>query len=72
MSGKRIEQVDSAICDIKKYLVDLQSENTNVDFYMTIIPFSNNASFYNNKEMINIDQFTTVPVASSTAKCNVA
>lgn len=57
MSGKRIEQVDSAICDIKKYLVDLQSENTNVDFYMTIIPFSNNACFYNNKEMINIDQF---------------
>ena len=36
MSGKRIEQVDSAICDIKKYLVDLQSENTNVDFYLSI------------------------------------
>ena len=29
MCGKRIEQVDSAIKDINKYLVDLQTENSN-------------------------------------------
>ena len=57
MQGKRIKQVDKAIVDIKDYLKDLQSENTNVDFYLTIIPFNNGAYFYQNKEATNIDEF---------------
>ena len=57
MGGKRIEQVNSAVKDIQAYLIDLQDENTNVDFFITIIPFSNDASFYNNNKYINIERF---------------
>ena len=45
MQGKRIKQVDQAILDIKDYLVNLQGENTNVDFYLTLIPFSTGIMF---------------------------
>ena len=54
MAGKRIKQVNEAITDIKDYLIDLQDENTNADFYLTIIPFSTEAVFYDDKKMINI------------------
>ena len=57
MQGKRIRQVDDAIHEIKKYLMELQDENTNVDFFITIIPFSTDAYFYNNENMININNF---------------
>ena len=57
MSGKRMGQIDGAIEDIKGYLVDLQAENANVDFYITIIPFSTTSYFYNNEKAINIEQF---------------
>ncbi|MCR4660597.1 MAG: VWA domain-containing protein [Clostridia bacterium] len=57
MAGKRIKQVNSAITDIKKYLVELEKENSNVDFYITVIPFSTEASFYNNKEMVDVNEF---------------
>lgn len=57
MSGRRISQVDSAITDIKKYLLDLQFENTYVDFYITIIPFSTTSNYYNDEKMINIEDF---------------
>lgn len=57
MQGKRIRQVNEAILDIKDYLVDLQDENTNADFYITIIPFSTDAKFYNDKVMMNINDF---------------
>ena len=57
MQGKRIRQVDQAISDIKDYLKELQSENTNVDFYLTILPFNNGAYFYHNQESIYIDDF---------------
>ena len=57
MQGKRIQQVDQAIKDIQVYLNDLQNENTNVDFYLTLIPFATDANFYNNKECINIAEF---------------
>ena len=57
MEGRRIKQVNDAIKEIKDYLVDLQGENTNVDFYMTIIPFSTEASFYKSNKMINISSF---------------
>ena len=55
MAGKRIKQVNEAILDIKDYLKDLQVENSNVDFYITIITFQTESAFYDNKEFINID-----------------
>jgi len=57
MQGERIKQVDQAIQDIKDYLIDLESENTNVDFYLTLIPFNNEAYFYDYKECINVNEF---------------
>ncbi|MCR5456946.1 MAG: VWA domain-containing protein [Clostridiales bacterium] len=57
MGGKRISQVNQAIEDIQQYLINLQSESSNVDFYMTVIPFSDNASFYNNIECSNVQEF---------------
>ena len=58
MQGKRISQVDQAVNDIKDYLCELQQENTNVDFFLTLIPFATNASFYNNLVSTNIMQFS--------------
>lgn len=58
MGGKRISQVDEAIKEIKDYLVDLQKENSNVNFYITIIPFNNGAYFYKNKPSVNIEDFS--------------
>ena len=57
MQGRRIAQVDQAVKDIKDYLIDLQSENANVDFFLTIISFNNVASFYEGKASVNIDDF---------------
>ena len=57
MQGKRIKQVNQAILDIKDYLKELQVENTNVDFFITIIPFATEASFYKDTKYINIDNF---------------
>ena len=57
MQGKRIKQVNQAILDIKDYLVDLQNENINVDFYLTLIPFSTGSSFYNNEVATNVTNF---------------
>ena len=47
MAGERISQVNQAIRDIKDYLVNLQVENSNVDFYLSIIQFSTESSFIN-------------------------
>ena len=57
MQGKRIEQVNQAVLDIKNYLIDLQSESSNVDFYITIICFSTEAKYYNEQKVINIKDF---------------
>ena len=37
MKGSRIEQVNQAVSEIKGYLSDMEDENTNVDFYITLI-----------------------------------
>lgn len=58
MQGERIEQVNSAIADIHKYLVDLQGENTNVDFYISIMTFSNKAEFVPGYKGINVNDMT--------------
>ena len=55
MQGTRIRQVDQAIADIKAYLSNLQVENSNADFYLTIIPFNNDAFFYKGKQSVNVD-----------------
>ena len=57
MRGNRIQQVNQAVRDIKDYLIDLQKENTNVDFYLSLITFGTEAGFYKNKESVNIDDF---------------
>lgn len=57
MGGKRIAQVNQAVNDIKDYLIDLEGESTNVDFYITIIPFNNFASYYGGEKCIKIDDF---------------
>lgn len=57
MQGKRIAQVNKAIEDIRRYLIELQAENTNVDFFLTLIPFSNGADFYKQKQYCAVDQF---------------
>ena len=58
MQGERIDQVNTAIADIHKYLVDLQGENTNVDFYMSIMTFANKAEFVPGYRGINVNDMT--------------
>lgn len=62
MRGKRIEQVNSAIKDIGEYLLNLQYDNSNVDFYVTIITFSTDARFLNNEKEAKIDLFKYTPL----------
>lgn len=57
MQGNRIKQVDQAIYDIQDYLIDLGKENTNVDFYLTLIPFATGSSFYQNQVSTHIENF---------------
>lgn len=57
MAGGRIARVGAAIEDIKAYLVDLQQENSNVDFYLTLLTFSTAASFYKGQQCVPVDQF---------------
>lgn len=58
MQGERIGQVNTAIADIHKYLVDLQSENTNVDFYLSIMTFANRAEFLSGYKGVNVNDMT--------------
>ena len=48
MRGKRIDQVNNALKDIQKHLIELQDDNSNVDFYLTVITFGTTADFLNN------------------------
>ena len=58
MQGERIGQVNTAIADIHKYLIDLQSENTNVDFYLSIMTFANKAEFLDGYKGVNVNDMT--------------
>ena len=58
MQGERIGQVNSAISDIHKYLLDLQDENTNVDFYISIMTFANRAEFIPGYKGVNVKGMT--------------
>lgn len=57
MQGERISQVNRALRDIKAHLSEMQDENANVSFCITVIPFSNNATFLNNDKMKEIENF---------------
>ena len=57
MHGKRIDQVNKAIKEIIYYLKNLQVENTNVDFYMSIMTFDTTAKWVDNKISINVDDY---------------
>ena len=58
MQGERINQVNKSIADIHKYLVELQSENTNVDFYISIMTFANKAEFLEGCKGVNVNEMT--------------
>lgn len=46
MRGKRIDQVNNAISEIKTYLNDFEGENTNVEFYLSILTFGTNSEWF--------------------------
>lgn len=43
MRGERIARVNGALRDIRQELIHMQDENSNVDFYMTVITYSTEA-----------------------------
>lgn len=57
MQGKRIEQVNQAIKDIEGYLKVMQKENSNVDFYISILTFSTDALWHDDTKATYIDDF---------------
>lgn len=57
MQGERISQVNKALRDIREHLVEMQEENTNVTFAITVIPFSNEASFLNDDRSKEVECF---------------
>ena len=58
MQGERIAQVNNALRDIRTHLLEMQGENANVDFYMTVITFSTNAYFLNGDRCKAVEDFT--------------
>lgn len=62
MGGTRIQQVNSAIKDIKDYLINLENENSCVDFYLSIIEFSSIGKYYQNQKMINVQDLNPTDI----------
>ena len=57
MRGERIKQVNGALRDIKSHLTEMQDENSNVDFYITVITYSTDARLLNGDAMKAINEF---------------
>lgn len=57
MRGERIGQVNNALRDIKSHLSEMQDENANVDFYLTVITYSTDAFLLNRDTMKPIKDF---------------
>jgi uncharacterized protein YegL len=57
MQGERIAQVNKALRDIKTHLVEMQGENSGVDFFMTVITFSTEARFVNGDRCKAVEEF---------------
>ncbi len=57
MRGTRISQVNESILEIKDYLPKMEEENTNVDFYITLITYSTQTFFYNYQKCVPVKEF---------------
>ena len=57
MRGERIRQVNTALREIRDNLTEMQSENANVDFYVTVITYSTEAFLLNRDKMKRVDEF---------------
>ena len=58
MRGERIKQVNDALKDIQLYLTNLQNDNINVDFNISVITFSTDAFLLNKDKEKNIAKFS--------------
>ena len=58
MRGERIGQVNRALTDIKRHLTDMQDENANVDFYLTVIPYATEAQYLNGDAVKPVQDFS--------------
>ena len=57
MQGERIAQVNRALREIKTHLIEMQGENANVDFYVSVITFSTAAYFLNGERCKGVEDF---------------
>lgn len=57
MQGERIAQVNRALREIKTHLIEMQGENANVDFYVSVITFSTAAYFLNDERCKGVEDF---------------
>ena len=62
MRGKRIKQVNDAMTDIKKSLIELQDENANVDFYISLLSFGTTAKWLNQRDGEDVKNFSLQPI----------
>ena len=64
MRGKRIARVNSAIADIKDYLSRLNSETSEVDFYISVLAFGTGSEFFEWGNNTHISEFAPVPITA--------
>lgn len=57
MRGERMSQVNNALYDIKRHLTNMQDENANVDFYLTVITYSTEARYLNDVTVTPVADF---------------
>ncbi len=62
MRGERIKQVNTAVKEIKDYLIDLQGENVNVDFYVSILTFGTDTRWINGSDGENVQNMQLTPI----------
>ncbi len=62
MRGERMKQVNSALRDIKQHLTEMQEENVNVDFFVTVITYSTDVELLNNEKAILVDRLDFVDI----------
>ena len=62
MRGKRIAEVNAAIQDIQKYLIDFEQETVNVDFMLTVISFGTGGAFLNGEKATRVTDFAFTPL----------
>lgn len=65
MQGERIAQVNGALRDISRQLVEMQDENSNLDFYLTVITFSNDARLLGGDKMKAVQDFNFTDIRAA-------